>query len=57
MDPAKTAELLKQLHDAVVDMDEEKTPRLCQEALAAGIDAYTAIMEGLAAGMDTVGRF
>jgi methanogenic corrinoid protein MtbC1 len=47
---------MKQLHDAVVDMDEEKTPRLCREALEAGIDAYTAIMQGLAAGMDTVGR-
>jgi len=56
MDVEQKTALLKQLHDAVVDMDEEKTPRLCHEALAAGIDAYTAIMEGLAAGMDTVGR-
>ena len=49
-------EWLKQIHDAVVDMDEEKTPELCRGALADGIDAYTAIMEGLAAGMDTVGK-
>ena len=56
MDPEKKAALLKQLHDAVVDMDEEKTPELCREGLAAGLDAYTAIMEGLAAGMDTVGK-
>ena len=56
MDPEKNAVILKQIHDAVVDMDEEKTPELCRAALAAGIDAYAAIMEGLAAGMDTVGK-
>jgi methanogenic corrinoid protein MtbC1 len=56
MDADKRAELLKQLHDAVVDMDEEKTPELCREALEIGLDAYSAIMEGLAAGMDSVGK-
>ncbi|MFA7425771.1 MAG: corrinoid protein [Desulfosarcinaceae bacterium] len=56
MDAEQKPVLLKQLHDAVVEMDEEKTPLLCREALAAGMDAYTAIMDGLAAGMDTVGR-
>ena len=56
MDSEKQAALLKEIHDAVVDMDEEKTPELCRAALEAGLDAYTAIMEGLAAGMDSVGK-
>ena len=56
MDSEKQAALLKEIHDAVVDMDEEKTPELCREALSAGLDAYSAIMEGLAAGMDSVGK-
>ena len=38
-----------------MEYDEEESPKLCQEALDAGIDAYSAIMDGLAAGMDTVG--
>lgn len=48
--------LLKQIHDSVVEYDEEASPKLCQQALDAGIDAYSAIMDGLAAGMDTVGE-
>jgi corrinoid protein of di/trimethylamine methyltransferase len=51
-----TTEFLKEIHDAVVAFDEEKSVDLCRKALDAGIDAYTAIMEGLAAGMDTVGK-
>jgi corrinoid protein of di/trimethylamine methyltransferase len=48
--------LLKEIHDAVVAFDEEKTADLSRKALQAGIDPYDAIMEGLAAGMDTVGE-
>jgi corrinoid protein of di/trimethylamine methyltransferase len=47
--------LLAQIHDAVVAFEEEKSAELCRQALEAGIDPYTAIMEGLAAGMDTAG--
>ena len=47
--------LLKQIHDSVVDYDEEKSAELCQKALETGLDPYSAIMDGLAAGMDTVG--
>ncbi len=52
----KKAELLRQIHDAVVEFEEDDSARLCNEALALGIDAYDAIMDGLAAGMATVGK-
>ena len=49
-------DILKGLHDAVVAFDEEKVAELSQAALDEGLDAYKAIMDGLAAGMETVGR-
>jgi len=49
------AELLKKIHDSVVEFEEETSVKLCTEALNEGIDPYDAIMEGLAAGMETVG--
>ena len=51
----KRSELLKKIHDSVVEFKEETTVQLCNEALNEGIDPYNAIMEGLAAGMETVG--
>ena len=51
-DETKTA-LLAQIHDAVVGFDEETSARLCRQVLAEGIDPYDAIMNGLAAGMNT----
>jgi len=50
------SEILKGLHDAVVDYDEDKVDELSRSALDEGIDAYEAIMGGLAAGMETVGK-
>lgn len=52
----KTQKLLKGLYDAVVAFDEKATTELSKEALEEGIDAYTAIMKGLAAGMEKVGE-
>ena len=52
----RKTELLRELHDAVVEFEEDDSARLCNEALALGIDAYDAIMDGLAAGMATVGK-
>jgi corrinoid protein of di/trimethylamine methyltransferase len=49
-------QLLKELSDAVVDMDEEKTVDVSQAALQNGIDAYEAIDKGLADGMDRAGQ-
>ncbi|MBE9574847.1 MAG: corrinoid protein [Proteobacteria bacterium] len=48
-------ELLKDLSDAVVDMDEDKTGELAQKVLDEGLNAYDAVMNGLAAGMEIVG--
>ena len=56
VDENKKAEILKALHDAVVNYDEEMTVEMSHRALDEGIDAYEAIMGGLAAGMETVGK-
>ena len=40
----------------MVKFEEDDSARLCKEALELGIDAYDAIMDGLAAGMATVGK-
>jgi corrinoid protein of di/trimethylamine methyltransferase len=52
----RTQELLKGLYDAVVAYDEKRTAELSKSALEEGIDAYTAIINGLAAGMERVGE-
>jgi len=49
-------ELLKDLSDAVVDMDEDKAKETSQRVLDEGLNAYDAIMNGLAAGMVIVGE-
>ncbi len=53
---ARKAEILKGLHDGVVAFEEDKVGELSQAAIDEGMDAYEAIMDGLAAGMETVGR-
>ena len=52
----RKAEILKGLHDGVVDYDEDLVAELSQAALDEGMDAYETIMDGLAAGMETVGK-
>jgi len=56
MTDARKKEILRGLHDAVVTYDEGKVARLSKAAVDEGMDAYEAIMEGLAAGMETVGK-
>jgi methanogenic corrinoid protein MtbC1 len=51
----KRAELFKQIHNAIIEFEEETTRALCKEALEIGIDAYDAVMEGLTRGRETVG--
>jgi len=51
----RTAEILQGLHDAVVDFEEDDTVALAHAAIDEGVDAYNAIMNGLARGMETVG--
>jgi corrinoid protein of di/trimethylamine methyltransferase len=53
---ARKEEILKGLHDGVVAFEEDKVGELSQAALDEGMDAYEAIMDGLAAGMETVGK-
>ena len=48
-------EVLKALSDAVVDMDEDKSKEIAQAVLDEGLNAYDAVMNGLAAGMEIVG--
>ena len=49
-------EILKGLHDGVVEYDEDRVVELSEAAVGEGMDAYEAIMDGLAAGMETVGK-
>jgi corrinoid protein of di/trimethylamine methyltransferase len=48
-------ELLKTLSDAVVNMDEDTASEAAQKVVDEGLNAYDAIMNGLAAGMEIVG--
>ena len=52
----RKGEILKGLHDGVVEYDEDRVVELSEAAVSEGIDAYEAIMDGLAAGMETVGK-
>jgi len=52
----KIQKILKGLYDAVVNYDEEASVELSKAALEEGVDAYKAVMEGLAAGMEKVGQ-
>ena len=51
----RKAEILKGLHDSVVEYEEEKTVEIANAAVEEGVDAFEAIMGGLAKGMETVG--
>ena len=52
----RSQELIKQLYDAVINMDEDKARELSKTILDAGIDAYYAVTHGLSAAMDKVGE-
>ncbi|MGB9498815.1 MAG: B12-binding domain-containing protein [Dissulfuribacterales bacterium] len=49
-------EILKNLNDAVVNYDEEKSVAVSKLAIEEGVDAYDAIMNGLCTGMEKVGE-
>jgi corrinoid protein of di/trimethylamine methyltransferase len=48
--------LYKKLADSVVDMDEDEAVRLSRQAVDEGVDAYGAIDQGLAKGMERAGQ-
>jgi len=52
----RAQELIKGLYDAVIDMDDEAAADLSQTILEEGIDAYQAVINGLAAAMEKVGE-
>jgi len=49
-------ELLKTLKDSVVNFEEEKVREAAQRVIDEELDAYDAVMNGLAAGMEIVGE-
>jgi corrinoid protein of di/trimethylamine methyltransferase len=49
-------EIHKALYEAVVEYDEDESKEKSQEVLDQGLDPLEAIMDGLAAGMEEVGR-
>ncbi|MGD9182328.1 MAG: corrinoid protein [Desulfobacterales bacterium] len=55
MEDARKEEILKKLAEAVVEFEEDMAREWAQNALDEGMDAFEAIMNGLAAGMETVG--
>ena len=55
MGTERREEILKKLSDAVVEYDEDVAKEWAQVALDEGLDAFDAIMNGLAAGMEIVG--
>ena len=55
MEDVRKEEILKKLAEAVVEFEEDMAKEWAQIALDEGMDAFEAIMDGLAAGMETVG--
>jgi methanogenic corrinoid protein MtbC1 len=49
-------ELLKQLHEGVVEFEEDKVREAAQRVIDEGLNVYDAVMNGLAAGMQEVGE-
>jgi methanogenic corrinoid protein MtbC1 len=52
----RTEELIKNLQDAVISMDEDAAVEHSKAVLSEGVDAYYAVMKGLAKGMEKVGE-
>lgn len=50
----KEQELIKRLQDAIINYKVADAKKIAEEAVAAGADAYTVTMEGLAGGMEVV---
>ncbi len=48
--------ILTRLRDALVELDIDAIPGVCEEAMEAGISAYDAVIEGMAKGMEIVGE-
>jgi len=56
VDQEKYREIIGRLREGVIKFEEEEVKKAAQEAVDLGFNAYDAIMNGLAAGMEEVGR-
>jgi corrinoid protein of di/trimethylamine methyltransferase len=56
MDMSKETEIYTELSDAVFNMEDDKAEELSIEVVQSGYDAYQAIEQGLAKGMDRAGK-
>jgi len=56
MDAKRKEEILNKLAEAVVEFEEDMAKEWAQIALKEGLNAFEAIMQGLAVGMETVGE-
>jgi dimethylamine corrinoid protein len=54
--PRKKEELFKDLKNAVVEMDEDQVVTLANQVIEEGVDAFEAIDQGLAKGMEQAGQ-
>jgi len=54
-DEAREKEIMEKLAEAVVEYDEDMAKEWAEIAITEGVDAFKAIMDGLAAGMEKVG--
>ena len=54
-DEAREKEIMEKLAEAVVEYDEDMAKEWAEIAISEGVDAFKAIMDGLAAGMEKVG--
>jgi len=54
-DEAREKEIMEKLAEAVVEYDEDMAKEWSEIAISEGVDAFKAIMDGLAAGMEKVG--
>ena len=52
----RTKDILKALHNAVAQFDEEAADQWSKTALAEGVDPFTAVINGLAEGMIEAGE-
>ncbi len=55
--PEQQSDILERLKNGVVEYDEEAVIKAANEALSLDMNAYQAVMDGLAAGMDVVGKY
>ncbi len=51
------AVILRELQQGVVEYDEQRVRKAARQAVDEGFDAWSAVMDGLAVGMEEVGRF